>query len=66
MVKVCKTEAVKRLEAVGATETPQTTAKALSYQKEGSNIMEKAIEHQLKHAYHVDEFNPEVVFSKPS
>ncbi|KAJ4307522.1 hypothetical protein N0V84_012671, partial [Fusarium piperis] len=62
MVKVWKAEAVKRLEAVGAARTPETAARALSYQKEALNIMEKAIEHQLIHAYQVDEFDEDDVF----
>ncbi|KAJ3544190.1 hypothetical protein NM208_g3186 [Fusarium decemcellulare] len=62
MVKVWKAEAVKRLEAVGAAKTPATAAKALAYQKEASNIMEKAEQHQLNYAVEIDKFNPKVVF----
>ncbi|KAM5345867.1 hypothetical protein ACJ41O_011728 [Fusarium nematophilum] len=62
MVKVWKAEAVKRLAAVGAAKTPQTAAKALAYQKEAKNIMDKATEHERKHGSQVDKFDPKDVF----
>ncbi|KAF5024622.1 hypothetical protein F66182_3386 [Fusarium sp. NRRL 66182] len=62
MVKVWKAEAVKRLEAVGATRTAETAGEALAFQKEASNVMEKAEQHQLEYAVEVDKFDPKKVF----